>query len=240
MRTIYLKEVKLEVPASEHSYSIKKFLLGSKASLAYTTILDIPFFEANEGDRICVIGRNGQGKTTFMKTVAGIYLPTSGKLETSHKPTAALAAGIGLEDDLSIDRNIKLSLTLRNTPPKKMKAIIEHILNFCELENTPHKLYKHLSTGFKSRLSFAIAISEDPNILILDEVLGGGDEFFMKKATIKLRECINSSRTALIATHSPDELRGICNRLLIIENGQIFYDGDFEDGIKIYRSKYAS
>lgn len=238
MKTIELKDVKLEVPLSEHSYSIKRFLLHKKSSSDHTTILNISSFVAKKGDKICVIGRNGQGKTTFMKIVAGIYLPSSGYIKVKYKPTTVLAAGIGLEDDLTVEKNIQLALTLKNLAPKKMKDAFDAILEFSELQDSRQKLFKHLSTGYKSRLAFAIAISEDPKILVLDEVLGGGDEFFMKKATVRLKESIVQSETALIATHAPDGLQDVCNRLLIIDKGTLIYDGNFEEGVEHYRSIY--
>lgn len=238
MTNIEMHNIILEVPSSEFSYSLKHFLLQKRKKIKNTRILDIDYFKAEKGDKICVIGRNGQGKTTFMKTIAGIYLPSSGILNVRFRPTTVLAAGIGLEDDLSVIQNIRLALTIRDIPLNKQKSIINDILDFCELTESQNKLYKHLSTGYKSRLSFAIAISEEPKILILDEVLGGGDEFFMKKAELKLKKIINDAETALIATHGPDDLKELCNRLVIIEEGKILYDGSFEEGIKYYRDRY--
>ena len=238
MTTVEIKNLILEVPSSEFSYSLKHFLLRRRKKLIYSKILEVENFVAKMGDKICVVGRNGQGKTTFMKIIAGIYFPTKGEVQLSSTPTTVLAAGIGLEDELSVIQNTKLALTIRGIPLNQQQQMINEILDFCELTDSYNKLYKHLSTGFKSRLAFAIAISEEPKILILDEVLGGGDEFFMKKAEKKLNECILNSQTAFIATHGPDDFKDICNRLIIIENGHIFYDGNFDDGLQIYRDKY--
>jgi ABC-2 type transport system ATP-binding protein/lipopolysaccharide transport system ATP-binding protein len=202
-------------------------------------ILDIPHFEAKVGDKICVVGRNGNGKTTFLKALAGIYPVTSGSIWTCAKPTAVLAAGIGLEDELSVFENINLALILKSISPRKSIEIRNEIIRFCELEDDQYKQYKHLSTGFKSRLAFAIAVSEKPHILVLDEVLGGGDEFFMKKANAKLQETIDHAETAFIATHGPDEFKDICNRLLLIEKGTIIFDGNFSEGLDLYRSKHG-
>lgn len=237
--TVRFKDVELVVPAAHSHQSLKSLLIKRERQTKHEkTILDIPYFEAKSGDRICVVGRNGNGKTTFLKVLAGIYPVTSGSIWTCARPTAVLAAGIGLEDELSVFENINLALILKSIPPRKAAAIREGIINFCELEDDQDKQFKHLSTGFKSRLAFAIAICEKPHILVLDEVLGGGDEFFMKKANAKLQETIDHAETALIATHGPDEFKDICNRLVLIEKGQIAFDGDFTEGLDLYRSKH--
>lgn len=237
--TVRLSHTTLKVPSAHRHQSIKNLLLNwrkKNSANEETTILEIPHFEASAGDKICVVGRNGNGKTTFLKVLAGIYPLTEGSLWTSAKPTAVLAAGIGLEEELSVVENIDLALILKSISPHHAETYKNQILEFCELKNDQDKQFKHLSTGFKSRLAFAIAIVEIPKILILDEVLGGGDEFFMKKATSKLYETIEHAETAFIATHGPDEFRDVCNRLLLIEKGRIIFDGNIDDGLSLYRS----
>jgi ABC-2 type transport system ATP-binding protein len=237
---INMENVLLEIPVSDRPQSIKSFMLNLKnIKFAKKSILAIDKFEAKKGDRICIVGRNGNGKTNFLKVLSNIYPITSGTLWAKYKPTVVLAAGIGLEEELSVHDNINLSLILKGVPKTNIINLRQEILKFCELEDDKHKQYKHLSTGYKSRLAFAIAISEKPRILILDEVLGGGDEFFMKKANRKLLDTINSSDVALIATHGPDDLKDVCNRLIIIDKGKIHYDGDFNQGLTLYRNMYS-
>ncbi len=238
--TVRFENVQLVVPASHRHQTLKGLLIRrERQKTDEKTILNVPHFEAKAGDKICVVGRNGNGKTTFLKVLAGIYPATSGLIWTSERPTAVLAAGIGLEDELSVVENINLALILKSIHPRKAAEIRDDIIGFCELEDDQNKQYKHLSTGFKSRLAFAIAISERPHILVLDEVLGGGDEFFMKKANAKLQETIDHAETAFIATHGPDEFKDICNRLVLIEKGAIAFDGDFAEGLDVYRSKHS-
>lgn len=238
--TVKFSDVKLSVPAAHVHHSLKSLLLRRhNTHVPDEVILDVPLFEARSGDKICVVGRNGNGKTTFLKVLCGIYPATSGDVWVARKPTAVLAAGIGLEDELSVRENITLAMLLKGVPAKHSGELRKQILEFCELENDTEKQFKHLSTGFRSRLAFAIAISEKPSILVLDEVLGGGDEFFMKKANDKLLQTIGDADTAFIATHGPNEFNDVCNRLLIIERGKIAFDGEFEDGLDRYRSMYV-
>ncbi|WP_070968030.1 ABC transporter ATP-binding protein [Vibrio sonorensis] len=238
--TVKFEDVKLDVPASDRHQSLKSLIINIRS---FTTekknILSIPSFTASKGDKICVVGRNGNGKTNFLKVLSGIYPCTSGSVWTSDKPTAVLAAGIGLEEELSVQENINLSLIYKNISKENIPAIREEILDFCDLSEDRYKQFKHLSTGYKSRLAFAIAISEEPKILVLDEVLGGGDEFFMKKANEKLTETIGLADTAFIATHGPDDFEDVCNRLIIIEKGKIYYDGSFKEGLELYRNMYS-
>lgn len=236
--TVQFVDVQLSVPAAHVHQSFKSLLLRQRYNhSANQIILDIPSFNAKSGEKICVVGRNGNGKTTFLKVLAGIYPASSGKVWTSSKPTAVLAAGIGLEDELTVSENIDLALILKGIPAKSALALKDEIIDFCELRQDSSKQFKHLSSGFRSRLAFAIAVSEKPSILVLDEVLGGGDEFFMKRANERLREIIDDAQTAFIATHAPAELGNICNRLIIIEKARIAFDGDFDEGLALYRSR---
>lgn len=238
-KMVEFKNVELLVPEAERPQSLKSLILNFRdVNRKKRKILSIPHFIANEGDKICVVGRNGNGKTTFLKVLSGIYPVSQGTVWTEKKPTVVLAAGIGLEEELSVAENINLSLIIKNVKKSDIPTLAESILEFCELSDDRYKQYKHLSTGFKSRLAFAIAISEKPDILVLDEVLGGGDEFFMKKANAKLMDTINISSTAFIATHAPDQMLGVCNRLVMIDKGQILFDGLFEEGVKFYRNCY--
>jgi len=228
----------MKVPVDQRHQSLKSLFLNLRhlKKRESRKILDIHEFIAYEGDRICIIGRNGNGKTTFLKVVAGIYRLTEGVLNRKYQPTIVLAAGIGLEEELTVEENIELSLIYKKINGSRLKRFKLDILDFCELTSKKDIQFKHLSTGYKSRLAFAIATCERPDLLILDEVLGGGDEFFMKRARDKVLQIINESKAALICTHAPDDMIGICNRCLVFEDGKITFDGDLEQGIKFYRS----
>tara|TARA_B100001248_G_scaffold262670_1_gene260716 strand:+ start:3533 stop:4258 length:726 start_codon:yes stop_codon:yes gene_type:complete len=237
--TVRLTDICLDVSANQQHQTLKGlFLRRTRNPRQINRILDVPLFEAKKGDKICVVGRNGQGKTTLLKVISKIYRPTAGTVWTSFKPTAVLAAGIGLEDDFTVQENIEFTLLLNNISAKRMAKISQSILEFCDLQQDRKKQYKHLSSGYKSRLAFAIAISNEPKILVLDEVLGGGDEFFMKKASRKLKDSIIQSETAFIATHGPDDFRDICNRIIVVDQSKIVFDGKFDQGLSFYRNLF--
>ena len=242
-RTILMRDVKLDVSEHNSAQSLKNFLVigpnRASASRKKLTLLDVPKFEAFIGDKICIVGLNGQGKTTFLKVLAGIYRATEGEVFTSVKPTSVLAAGIGLEDELTVEQNIDFALTMRGIEQKAKSETSNWILDFSEMPSLRNRLYKNLSTGYKSRLSFAIAVSVTPEILVLDEVLGGGDAKFMQKATEFIAQLIRNSSTTLIATHNPYDFTSLCNKMVVIENGTISFYGDFDSGLFIYKNLIA-
>lgn len=224
----------LETYASDSHPSLKRLLSGS-AGGKRIRLLDIPNLLVENEDRICVVGRNGNGKTTLMRAIAGIYKPTFGEITGKFRATTVLASGIGLDDDLNVLENIKYSLLMADVPLREIHDHVFEILEFCEISALEaQKLYKYFSTGFKSRISFAIATFGKPDLLLLDEVLGGGDKVFMKKAQTRVENLIQSARGAIIATHGPNEMVDVCNKLLLMESGKIAFFGDFSKGLTRY------
>lgn len=230
----------LDTYASDSHPSLKRLLSGS-SSRRQVRLLNIPKLVFESGDRICVVGRNGNGKTTLMRAIAGIYKPTFGQISGKFKATTVLASGIGLDDDLNIVENIKYSLLMSGVLLKDVGDHISEILDFCEINSEEaRKLYKYFSTGYKSRISFAIATFAKPDILLLDEVLGGGDKIFMEKAKKRVENLVQSSRIAVIATHAPAELHNVCNKLLLMKAGEVAYFGDFKTGLAEYNDLMSS
>lgn len=234
--SILIENAKINVVKPRlQSYSIKRSLL-SRNAVEYDNILNINFLCIKKGDKYCVIGRNGNGKTTLLKAIAGIYALSQGNIYTKTDPTVVFAAGIGLEEELSVLKNIQYNLMLQGVNRPDLNLFVKEILDFCQLENSIDKQYKNLSTGYKSRLAFAIATIIKPKILLLDEVLGGGDQFFMKKARDRLFSVINASEAALIATHGPEDLMTVCNKGLVVKNGCIVFDGALTEAIEFYNN----
>lgn len=232
-----MTNVTLEVQNSNPDLTLKALLSIKRnrdRNEDKTKILKIDHFQAFSGDRYCVVGLNGQGKSTFLRVLSGIYLQTTGEVFAKYPVTPVLAAGIGLDDELTVLENIKLALISRGSLPKERHKYMSWILDFTDMTSQARKQFKHLSTGYRSRLAFAIAVAIHPQILVLDEVLGGGDARFMKKAEEFLRDLISKTECTFIATHGPREFAGVCNKLLLINNGTIAFDGNFEDGLAKY------
>ncbi len=233
---IAIRDLRLEVTVSGNHPSLKR-LLSFDLRSSNMTLIDIPNLDFQHGDKICVVGRNGNGKTTLMRLLARIYEPTHGLISGSYSPTTVLASGIGLDDDLNVLDNIKYAIFLEGGSGASLDLATSEILEFCEISPADAlKQYKYFSTGFKSRISFAIATRQKPDVLLLDEVLGGGDEVFMQKAKHRLHSKIADARLAFVATHAPDEMTGHCNKLLYLQKGRVKYFGDFQRGLEVFKA----
>jgi lipopolysaccharide transport system ATP-binding protein len=186
------------------------------------------------GDRLGIVGRNGQGKTVLSKVIAGIYPPTSGKREVYGRIAAVLATGMGLDGELTVRDNVKLGLAylgeLRLWSPAK-EAVI---LNFAELEQHVGRLYKHLSSGQKSRLAFSIVVQRRPDILLLDEVFAAGDEGFVQKATNAMRTNFENTPISVLVSHSRTQVNQLCNRAVLVDRGRIVIDGTVKEALSEY------
>ncbi len=207
--------------------------------------LKIPDFTALEninmtvhkGDKIGIIGNNGAGKSTLLKSIAGIYQPSHGMIEVLGHLTCLLELGIGFDLTRTVIENIYLCGAINGRSKKEMKRLTSDILEFSELEQFINKPVKLLSSGMKSRLAFSIATSINPEILILDEVFAAGDAAFIRKAQIRMRELIDSSHILLFVSHSTELIREICNKVIVLHNGKIVWQGSADESCQYYLTK---
>ena len=192
-------------------------------------------FSLEKGDMLGIIGTNGAGKSTLLKAVSGIMVPTEGHMEVNGSIAALLELGSGFDGDLTVRENTYLRGAMlgytRSFMDKKYKEIIE----FAELENFQEHVFKHLSSGMKSRLAFSIACLVSPDILILDEVLSVGDGAFRKKSGDKMREILASGVTGILVSHSIGQIREMCNKILWIDHGNQIA---FSDDVKLHCDAY--
>jgi len=198
-------------------------LIESEAGhVNYVTALKNVSFEIREGDSIGIIGHNGAGKTSLLRTIAGIYTPNSGNISISGKLSTLFEQGAGMENELSGYENIIRVLMMLGTSKKDS---LKKIKEFTELGNFLQFPVRTYSTGMAMRLNFAINTSVNPEILLIDEIFGAGDEAFRNKARIRINNLINSSKIFIFASHSIDMIREYCNRLFILEHGILKEEG---------------
>lgn len=191
------------------------------------------------GDRLGIVGRNGQGKTVLSKVIAGIYPPTSGRREARGRIAAVMATGMGLDGELTVRDNVKLGMAylgeLRLWSPAKEASI----LRFAELEQHVERLYKHLSSGQKSRLAFSIVVQQRPDILLLDEVFAAGDEGFIQKATAAMQANFESTPISVLVSHSRLQVEQLCNRAVLVDKGRVVVDGTVAEVLSEYEKVLA-
>jgi ABC-2 type transport system ATP-binding protein/lipopolysaccharide transport system ATP-binding protein len=191
-------------------------------------------FEAVPGDRIALLGRNGAGKTTLLKVLAGIYAPTSGSVRTEGVVSSLLNAFVGLEPDATGYENIRMACILKGLPRGETERIVGDVQSFTELGGFLDMPLRTYSAGMSLRLSFGIATSMEPDILVLDEVLGVGDAGFFQKATDRLKALIGKARILFMSSHAPDAVRSFCNKALLLDQGTVRDFGEVESVLAAY------
>lgn len=227
-------------PASLKSLFIS-VLKGKYFSLAREkkVVLDNVCFKVQRGEVVGIMGRNGTGKSTLLRILSGIYQPDSGQVIVKERIAPLVALGAGLHGDLSGYENIFLNCAILGIPRAIIYKLLPSIIDFSELGNQIYHPVKNYSSGMFLRLGFAIASHVDAPIVILDEVLGVGDEGFQKKCFKKLEEMFNSGRTIILVTHDPAQIERFCKRCLVLENGNVIYDGPAAGGAQRYSELFG-
>lgn len=183
-------------------------------------------FSLEKSDMLGIIGSNGAGKSTLLKAVSGIMVPTKGSMEINGSVAALLELGSGFDGDLTVRENTYLRGAMLGYTRKFMDDMYEQIIDFAELRDFQDRPFKQLSSGMKSRLAFSIACLVNPDILILDEVLSVGDGAFRKKSGDKMKQILSGGVTGILVSHSVDQVREMCNKILWLDHGEQIYFGD--------------
>jgi len=174
-------------------------------------------FEVEKGEIFGIIGPNGGGKTTLLSIVAGILSPDSGEVKINGKVVPILGLGVGFNPELSVKDNVIIYGTIMGLRKKEIERKFEEIVQFAEIDEFKNAKLKNLSSGMIARLAFSTVINTNPDIIIVDEVLAVGDINFRRKCYRKLREMNEEGITILLASHSPEMIRGLCNRAMLLK-----------------------
>lgn len=201
-----------------NNYHVKEFMAVDGVS-----------FALENGDMLGIIGANGAGKSTLLKAVAGIMEPTRGKITAHGEVAALLELGSGFDGDLTVRENAYLRGAMLGYTKEFMDETYAQIIDFAELREFEDRPFKQLSSGMKSRLAFSIASLVDPDILILDEVLSVGDGAFQEKSAQKMREIIAGGATTILVSHSLDQIRELCNKVLWLDHGRQVAFGEAQE-----------
>lgn len=198
-------------------------------------------FEAEKGDVIGFVGTNGSGKSTLSNIIAGIVPETSGSVRVNGE-AALIAVNSGLKNELSGRDNIELKCLMLGFSKKEIEAMEQEIIDFAELEQFIDQPVKSYSSGMKSRLGFAISVTVDPDVLIIDEALSVGDKAFMEKSFKKMNEFKEMGKTMIFVSHSIGQIKKFCNKVLWLEYGTVKAFGttedvlpEYEDFIKVFK-----
>lgn len=187
------------------------------------------------GETVALLGHNGSGKSTALKLLAGIIAPTSGTIRARGRIAPLLEVGSGFHPDLTGRENIVVKGVILGIPRAEIRRRFDEIVDFAEIDGFVDMPVKFYSSGMTVRLGFSIAVNLDPDILLLDEVLAVGDSQFQDKSGARLRELRTDGRTIVLVTHNLSAARGFCERAIVLDHGQVTYDGPVGDAGDAYR-----
>lgn len=198
-------------------------------------------FVLEKGDMLGIIGSNGAGKSTLLKAISEVMVPTEGEIKTKGKIAALLELTAGFDDELTVKENAYLRGAMLGYTRSFMNKMYQSIIEFAELEKFQDRPFKQLSNGMKSRLAFSIACLVNPDILILDEVLAVGDGAFKEKSGNKMREILKSGVTGILVSHSADQIRELCNKVLWLDHGkQVCFSNEVDLYVNAYEEFLSS
>lgn len=191
-------------------------------------------FEIKQGDVVGVIGRNGAGKSTLLKILSQITEPSAGYVDIYGRVGSLLEVGTGFHPELTGRENIYLNGAILGMTSEEIDRKFDEIVDFAEIEKFIDTPVKHYSSGMGLRLGFAVAAHLEPEILVVDEVLAVGDMNFQQKCLGKMDEVSRHGRTILFVSHNMAAIRQLCQKVIVIGNGQMIFQGDTSEGIDFY------
>jgi ABC-2 type transport system ATP-binding protein len=191
----------------------------------------------NPGETLGILGRNGSGKSTLLKCIAGILQPTSGQILLRGQLAAMLELGAGFQPEMSGRDNIYLNASLLGLSRKEIERSFDAIVAFAELEDFIDNQVRFYSSGMYVRLGFAVAVNVNPDILLVDEVLAVGDEHFQQKCMDRIHQFQTEGRTIVVVSHAADVMRQICNRVAVIDAGNVISVAPPGEAIRAFRDR---
>lgn len=197
-------------------------------------------FEVNKGDVVGIIGKNGAGKSTLLKVMSQITIPSSGSIKAKGRISSLLEVGTGMHPEMTARENIFLNGMILGMKKSEIKLRFDDIIDFSGCKMYVDTPVKRFSTGMRVRLGFSVAAFLDPDILIVDEVLAVGDADFQKQAIKRIGDInTNKGKTILFVSHNLASVKNICNRGVVLNTGELIYDGNVSDAISCYTNTFS-
>lgn len=217
--------------------SLLKFLRNPtrKHYSTFNALTDISF-SIPRGAVFGIIGSNGSGKSTLLKVISGVLMPTCGRVVQNGKIASLIELGAGFDPELNAIENIYLHSSLYGRTSKEIAQRIPHILDFSELHEFANTPVKYYSSGMYARLGFSVAVDINPDILLVDEILGVGDERFQKKCREVFDRLIAEGKTIILVTHDPSLYEQLVTEAVLLSKGKLVFRGDPQAALEKYRA----
>jgi len=192
-------------------------------------------FEVEQGTTYGLIGHNGSGKSTLLKCMARIYRPDRGEIRTRGRMSALLELGAGFHPELSGRENVYLNASILGLSKREVDRRFDDIVGFAGLEQFIDTPVKNYSSGMFVRLGFSVAITVEPDVLLVDEILAVGDEAFQQRCMEKFADVRRAGRTVVLVSHGLDAVRNICDRAAWLDHGDLVKEGEAHDVVTAYQ-----
>ena len=210
-------------------------LVRRRAIARFHALRDLTF-QVDHGESVALVGHNGAGKSTLLALAAGVTRPDSGALRVEGQVATLLELGAGFHPDLTGAENVTINAALMGMSRREASERFDSIVDFSGVGEFIAQPLRTYSAGMSVRLAFSIAISLDPDVLVIDEVLGAGDEQFYQKCLAKIIEFRHAGKTILCASHAGELLKLLCDRALWLDHGHIRADGAIDEVLAAYRA----
>ena len=248
MSSIELKNVCVDYIVKSGTESLKRAMINACRSISRKGQNDIKLktkhtsfralnnisLDINKGDRVGLVGRNGAGKSTMLRVIAKIYQPTFGTIKINGDISNLFDLNLGINIEATGYENIVNLGIMRGWSKKQAYGVISEIEDFTELGDFLDKPVSGYSTGMQMKLAFAVATAFPPEIVLIDEIIGTGDAHFMKKATNRIMDMIDKSHILVLTSHANDIIKKFCNKVVVLDHGEIKFFGDCEEGLNFY------
>jgi ABC-type polysaccharide/polyol phosphate transport system ATPase subunit len=222
----------------EQPLSLKNLLLLRRRPLERRWVLRDVTFAVAPGETVGIVGKNGCGKTTLLRLLAGILRAERGRIEVRGRLAALLALGAGFHPDLTGEENVYLNASILGFSRRDARSRYAAIAGFSGLGEQLQTPLRFYSSGMVVRLGFSVAVHLDPEILLVDEVLAVGDADFRRRCHDHMRELRRTGRSILLVSHDMDEIRAYADRVLWLDDGTIAASGAPADVVPAYLASY--
>lgn len=213
---------------------LPNFILGKSWAKQLIALDDVSFI-IEKGETVGIIGKNGAGKSTILKLMAGVTAPTTGEIIVRGRVAPLIEVGAGFHHELTGYENIFLNGAILGMHKKEIEAVVDNVIEFSELKEFIHIPVKKYSLGMYMRLGFAVAIHVNAPILLIDEVLAVGDATFQKKCIDYLKKIrTDKTKTIVFVSHNEEAVKSFCDRVILLDHGKIIQDGNPQTVFKTY------